>query len=102
MNDQCQACGFNLAGARDEGFYLRSTSLNFGVTVTGYLFPLLLVAYFTSMPALTTEVLAITGTLAVPVLIYRPSRSWGLMNYYVFFPEALPANGDTDRPGRKP
>lgn len=90
-----------MAGARVEGFHLRSTSLNFGVTVTGYLFPLVLVAYFTSMPVLTTEVLAITGALVVPLLIYRPSRSRGLMNFYIFFPEALPANGDADRQRRK-
>ncbi len=101
MNDLCPACGFNLAGAGDEGFYLRSTSLNFGVTVTCYLFPLVLLAYFTSMRVQTAEVLAVAGTLIIPVLIYRPSRSWGLMNYYIFFPEALPANRAGDQPEKK-
>lgn len=27
------------------------------------------------------------------MLLYRPSRSWGLLNYYLFFPAELPANG---------
>jgi len=29
---------------------------------------------------------------AIPALFYRSSRSWWLMNYYVFFPHHLPAN----------
>jgi hypothetical protein len=28
----------------------------------------------------------------VPMLLYRPSRSWGLANYYFWFPHHLPAN----------
>ena len=32
------------------------------------------------------------GALAVPALLYRSSRSWWLMNYYLFLPNHLPAN----------
>jgi len=92
MNPQCPACGFRFEGTGDDGQYLRSTSLNFGVTVTCYLFPLLLLFHFGWIGATTAEVLAFGGTLLVPILNYRASRSWALMNYYIFFPEALPAN----------
>ena len=42
----------------------------------------------------TAQALAFGGAL-MPFLLYRPSRSWGLMNYYIFAPEELPANGGT-------
>ena len=97
MNELCPACGFKFEGEGGaEGFYLRSTSLNFGVTLTCYLLPVLLLVYYKSISVLTAEVLAIAGSLLVPVLLYRASRSWGLMNYYVFFPEELPANGGSN------
>jgi uncharacterized protein (DUF983 family) len=99
MNEVCPACGFKLQGAGDEGFYLRSASLNFGVTVTGLLFPVLLLAFYRRIDVLTAEVLAVAGALLGPVLLYRASRSWGLMNYYVFVPGELPANGGGP-PGR--
>ena len=36
MHPACPACGFQFEGAGgNEGFYLRSTSLNFGVTLFG-------------------------------------------------------------------
>lgn len=101
MNDQCPVCSFKLVGSGDEGFYLRSTSLNFGVTVTCYLFPVLLLTYYRRIDVLTTEVLAITGALLLPVLLYRASRSWGLMNHYFFFPEELPSNQDAGHVGGK-
>lgn len=45
MHEQCPACGFKFEGAGgQEGFYLRSTSLNFGVTLVGYLLPVILLA----------------------------------------------------------
>ncbi len=100
MNDRCPACSFKFEGAGDEGFYLRSTSLNFGVTVTCYLFPILLLTYYRRIDVLTAEVLAFAGSLAVPALLYRASRSWGLMNYYLFIPEDLPSNGGADQAGK--
>jgi len=94
MHRECPACDFQFEGAGgNEGFYLRSTSLNFGVTLTGYLVPVLVLAYHGKISVPVAEVLAVGGALVVPVLLYCPSRSWGLLNYYVFFPEELPANG---------
>lgn len=93
MHETCPACGFRFEGAGGhEGFYLRSTSLNFGVTLTGYLLPVLLLAYYRAISVPVATGLAFGGAL-VPFLLYRPSRSWGLMNYYIFVPGELPANG---------
>jgi hypothetical protein len=36
--------------------------------------------------------LAIAGSVVVPALLYRSSRSWQLMLYYSFFPQHLPRN----------
>jgi len=96
MNELCPTCGFKFEGTSDDAFFLRSTSLNFGLTVTGFLFPVLLLAYFKRIEVQTAEVLAITGSVGVPIILYRTSRSWGLMNYYIFFPEELPANQGLD------
>jgi hypothetical protein len=39
------------------------------------------------------------GSIGFPVLFYRSSRSWWLMNYYLLFPHHLPANGGKGREG---
>ena len=39
------------------------------------------------------------GRSVFPILFYRSSRSWWLMNYYVFLPQHLPANRDAARDG---
>ncbi|MFZ2324631.1 MAG: hypothetical protein WAV89_13155 [Ignavibacteriaceae bacterium] len=93
VQETCPACGFKFEGAGDhEGFYLRSTSMNFGVTLTCYLLPVLLLAYHRVISVPVATGLAFGGAL-VPFLLYRPSRSWSLMNYYIFAPGELPANG---------
>lgn len=38
------------------------------------------------------------GGALMPLLLYRPSRSWALLNYYLFAPEELPANVGTGEP----
>lgn len=92
VNTGCAACGFSWDGEGHEGHNLRATSLNFGFTLVGYMVPLLLVAVSGRISLRTAEVLAGAGALLVPFLLYRPSQSWSLMNYYIFAPEELPAN----------
>jgi hypothetical protein len=55
----------------------------------------LVLAYQQKISVPVAEGLAISGALVVPGLLYRSSRSWGLMNYYIFFPGELPANAKT-------
>ena len=47
----------------------------------------------------TAIVLAGVGALGFPILFYRSSRSWWLMNYYLLVPHHLPANGGKGRAG---
>lgn len=99
LNKECPACGLKFSRDTDEGFYLGSLSLNYGVTIVCFLVPVLLLAYFDIIPATPAYVIAAIGAIAVPALLYRSSRSWFLMNYYLLLPHHLPANGGTGREG---
>ena len=99
VNKECTACGFVIERNNDEGFYLGSASLNFGMTITLYLLPVMLLAFYKVIGTTTAIVLAGIGALGFPVLFYRSSRSWWLMNYYILFPHHLPANGGKGRAG---
>lgn len=90
MNHACPACGLPIE--RDEGFFLGSMSLNYGVTIVGFLVPVLLLYLAGVLSGVMASVVAGVGAIGVPVLFYRSSRSWWLMNYYVFLPQHLPAN----------
>jgi uncharacterized protein (DUF983 family) len=93
VNAACPACGLRIE--RDEGFFLGSMSLNYGVTLVGFLTPVMILAYYGVIGTTFAVILAGAGALIFPALFYRSSRSWWLMNYYFFLPHHLPAN----RPG---
>jgi predicted RNA-binding Zn-ribbon protein involved in translation (DUF1610 family) len=93
LNKACPACG--LLFERDEGFFLGSMSLNYGVTLVCFLTPVLILAYRGAIGTTTAIVLAGVGSLGFPMLFYRSSRSWWLMQYYLLFPLHLPANRGT-------
>jgi uncharacterized protein (DUF983 family) len=99
INQHCEACGFQFERSNDEGFYLGSMSLNYGVTLVGFLLPVMLLAFFKVIGTTVAIGLAVIGAVVFPALFYRSSRSWWLMNYYFFFPHHLPANGGTGRAG---
>jgi len=90
VNKECPRCGLKIE--RDEGFFLGSMSLNYGVTLLGFLTPVMLLAYDHVIGTTPAIVLAGIGALGFPLLFYRSSRSWWLMNYYFFLPQHLPAN----------
>jgi len=90
INSQCPDCGLTIE--KDEGFFLGSMSLNYGVTLVGFLTPVALFWYGGLLPGKWAIGLALGGALLVPVIFYRSSRSWWLMNYYLFLPQHLPAN----------
>ena len=87
------------SASNDEGFFLGSMSLNYGVTLVCFLLPVLLLWYFKVIGDHRRIVLAGVGAVGFPALFYRSSRSWWLMNYYFFFPHHLPANGGKGRSG---
>ncbi|MGA2018536.1 MAG: DUF983 domain-containing protein [Opitutaceae bacterium] len=92
VNRECPRCGLRFE--RDEGFFLGSMSLNYGVTLVCFLTPVMLLAYKGAISTTTAIVLAGGGSIGFPLLFYRSSRSWWLMQYYALFPMHLPANKD--------
>jgi uncharacterized protein (DUF983 family) len=90
VNKECPECGLRFE--RDEGFFIGSMSLNYGVTIVCFLTPVLLLAYRGLIGTTTAIVLAGAGSIGFPLLFYRSSRSWWLMQYYLLFPLHLPAN----------
>jgi uncharacterized protein (DUF983 family) len=90
LNDACPDCGLKFE--KDEGFFLGAMSLNYGVTLVGFLVPVLVLWLTKVIDGRWAVGLAIGGSLVVPMLLYRSSRSWQLMLYYTFLPQHLPAN----------
>jgi predicted RNA-binding Zn-ribbon protein involved in translation (DUF1610 family) len=90
VNKECPECGLRFE--RDEGFFIGSMSLNYGVTLVCYLTPVMLLAYKGAIGSTTAVILAGAGAIGFPILFYRSSRSWWLMQYYLLFPLQLPAN----------
>ena len=99
INKECPNCGFGIERGNDEGFFLGSMSLNYGVTLVCFLIPVLLLWYFKVIGDTLAIALAGFGAIGFPALFYRSSRSWWLMQYYFFFPQHLPANGGKGRAG---
>lgn len=95
MNKACPHCGLEFE--RGEGFFLGSMSINYGVTLTCCLTPILLLWVFGVIPGILAIVLSFIGALGFPLLFYRSSRSWWLMFYYLVLPHELPVNRD-DKP----
>jgi DNA-directed RNA polymerase subunit RPC12/RpoP len=93
INPHCPQCGLKIE--RDEGFFLGSLSLNYGVTLICFLLPVMLLAWHGVIGSTTAFILAGVGAIGIPALLYRSSRSWWLMNYYFFLPQHLPANRET-------
>lgn len=86
----CGGCGLKFE--RDEGSFLGAMSLNYGVTICLFLVPVLIAYLAGGLSGATAAWLAGVGAVGFPVLFYRSSRSWWLMNYYLVLPGHLPAN----------
>ena len=95
VSPTCSRCGLVIERDGDEGFFIGSMSLNYGVTLVGFLTPVGILAYKDVISSTVAIVLAGVGAVLVPALLYRSSRSWWLMNYYIFLPHQLPANKDS-------
>jgi hypothetical protein len=92
LNRKCPNCGLVLE--KDEGSFLGAMSLNYGVTIVLFLVPVLLLYLGEVFSGMTASIVAGAGAILIPILFYRSSRSWWLMNYYFFLPQHLPANKD--------
>jgi len=92
LHAACPTCGLKLE--REEGFFLGAMALNYGVTTVGFLVPVAWLWNDGVLGDALAAALALGGACAVPLALYRSSRSWQLMLYYSFFPQHLPANRD--------
>lgn len=90
LNAECPDCGLRIE--RDEGFFLGSMSLNYGVTLVCFLTPVLCLYLLGALSGTAAAIIAGVGAIVFPMLFYRSSRSWWLMSYYFFLPHHLPAN----------
>lgn len=74
MHDACGACGFPFT--REQGFYLGSIYINYGVTVivTGALYGLLVMGLGTSHE--TALAVCLVVAVALPILFFRHARSF--------------------------
>ena len=97
LNKECPQCGLRIE--RDEGFFLGSMSLNYGVTIVCFLVPVMLLYLGGFLSGRVASILAAVGAIAVPMVFYRSSRSWWLLSYYFFLPQHLPANQGKTPPG---
>ena len=97
INKECPGCGLKIE--RDEGFFLGSMSINYGVTIVCFLVPVLIAACNGWIGATAATILAGAGAVLIPALLYRSSRSWWLMSYYFFLPGHLPGNRKAGQQG---
>ena len=97
VHPACPVCGMKIE--RDEGSFLGAMSLNYGITIIGFLVPVLLLYMGGVLPGVAAAIIAGVGAFGFPLLFYRSSRSWWLMNYYFFLPQHLPANKGDVRSG---
>jgi predicted RNA-binding Zn-ribbon protein involved in translation (DUF1610 family) len=97
VNPACPNCGLLIE--RDEGSFLGAVALNFGVTVVVFLVPVLLLYLGGVFSGRTAAIVAGLGAFGFPILFYRSSRSFWLMNYYFVLPQHLPANLGAPRAG---
>lgn len=95
VSKACSHCG--MRWDKDEAAFLGSVTLNYGVTVFALLLPWLTYAWSAGVSTPWTIASACLIALFVPVALFRPSKSWWLMCYYLFLPHHLPANWP-DRP----
>jgi len=86
----CAHCG--MRWDKDEAAFLGSVTLNYSVTVFGLTLPWIVSASFAGLSTNWVIGVACAIALFVPFLLYRPSKSWWLMTYYLILPRHLPAN----------
>jgi hypothetical protein len=79
------------------GSFLGPLAVNYGITVFGFVVPVIILYACGVLKVTPTLLLAGGGALLLPLLCYRLSWSWWLMVYYFVLTDNLPANRG-DRP----
>ena len=92
VNESCANCGMKFD--RGDGFFLGPFVMNYGVTVFGFVLPVIGLYLFHHLGGPAAITLAGAGAVVLPALLYRRSWSWWLTGYFYFLPTKLPANHD--------
>jgi uncharacterized protein (DUF983 family) len=90
----CPKCGIRIE--RGDGYYLGPLCINYAVAVFTFVFPALLLGFFGYIAIKLALLIAVTGALLLPVLLYRFSWSCWLMIYYICLAQELHANRTAD------
>jgi uncharacterized protein (DUF983 family) len=98
VNESCANCGMKFD--RGDGFFLGPFVINYGVTVFGFVLPVIGCYLFHHLSGGVTIALSGGGAILLPILLYRLSWSWWLTGYFYFLPNKLTANrGDLGADG---
>ena len=99
-NHECPNCG--LALEKEEGFFLGSLAINYGITAVPLVFVFVLI--FTDRISVPVAMLgALVWCLLFPLLFFHTAKSLWLMLYYLSAWRELPANQTTgDQAGTGP
>ncbi|HRE81635.1 MAG TPA: DUF983 domain-containing protein [Opitutaceae bacterium] len=100
MAPACSHC--QMRWDKDEGAFLGSVTLNYGVTVFGIVLPWIVIAVSQELSVSTIVAVAMVLAIGVPLLLYRWSKGAWFACYYLILPHHLPANWsqkpELDRP----
>lgn len=96
----CHRCG--MERTKDEAAFLGSTTINYGVSVFGIVLPYVVVMLAKDAPTWAVIAVGAFGAAVLPLLLYRPSKSWWFMAYYLALPGHLPANWPVRKAGELP
>ena len=81
---------------RGDGYFLGPLCINYGIVALGYVAPILFIGVAGWIPLKIALVIALTGALLLPILLYRFCWSLWLMTYYFCLPDELHANRPDD------
>jgi uncharacterized protein (DUF983 family) len=90
VNPVCPDCGLKFE--KGEGAFLGPLVLNYGVTVFGFVLPLVALCVAGKLNLAPTLILAAAAAFLLPLAFYRWSWGWWLTLYYLFLRDNLPAN----------
>jgi uncharacterized protein (DUF983 family) len=90
VNPICPDCGLKIE--KGAGAFLGPFTLNYSVTVFGFVLPIIIFCVVGKLALAPTLILAAIAAFLLPVAFYRLSWGWWLMLYYFFLLDNLPAN----------
>jgi uncharacterized protein (DUF983 family) len=90
VNPSCPNCGLKFE--KGDGAFLGPFVLNYGVTVFGFVLPIIAFAVAGKLSLPMTIAGAAVAAFLLPLVFYRWSWGWWLALYYFFLLDNLPAN----------